>query len=82
MKNKRLLKFNKIVNKKRHNKQIQPFILPIETLELCIDYFGQIKSRLDTDLTVPMHNRVAKIIRRLRYFGFVPFTMEEIVFNE
>ena len=82
MKNERLLKFSKMGNKRPHNKQIKPRILPIETLEFCVDYFGQIKSRFDTDLTIPIQNRVAKTIRRLRSFGFLPFTIEEIVFDE
>lgn len=82
MKNEKLIKTEKKSNKRKHVYKINPLMIPIETLEFFLDYFGTIKSRHETELTIPMHKRLSKIIRRLRYFGFIPFTIEEIFFEE
>lgn len=82
MKNENLIKIAKTHKKKKHTKKINSIILPIETLEFFLDYFGMINSRTDLELTLPIQKHISKIIRRLRYYGFIPFTMEEIVFDE
>lgn len=82
MKNKKLIKAEKRVTHRSHVYKINPLIIPSETLELFLDYFGTIKSQYETELTIPTHKRFSKVIRRLRYFGFIPFTIEEIFFEE
>jgi ribosomal protein S18 len=72
-------KLGKIEKKREKKKELKTNYINISLLKSLIDNFGKIKSRYETNLSIPLQKYISKLIRKARYYGLIPFLKDNII---